>query len=217
MKTTFFITIIALVVFLSGCNNNVSEPLKNNQDNKTDQQLSEENIEHDNDQINPSKENTDYKKNDSTSESETGSLTKTPVINESETDNTLENYTNNKISISLNYPKNYTLDEPTPNADVVIIKQNNKKEYLQIQLIETTPPSLEKYRPNGANYIQDVSINSKNAHKYFTDSPIGQGVLEGYSFTNYIILISDKKWIQIQYYGDDKVFKDIIDSIKFNG
>src|SRR5680860_96894 len=130
----------------------------------------------------------------------------------------LKSYVNSKMNISLKYPEDIILREPAP--DVVLFNLKNKKEYLQIQVLETTPPPDDKYMPNGANLIENVSIDSKTAKKYFTNAPEGEGVLEGnYPFTDYLIVINDKKWIQIEYYGvgeSKEIFENIIKSIKFN-
>jgi len=131
----------------------------------------------------------------------------------------LKSYTNSKMNISLKYPEDVILSEPV--SDVVLFNLINKKEYLQIQVLETTPPSPgDKYMPNGAHLIESVSIDSRVAKKYFTTTPVGEGVLEGgYQFTDYLIVINDKKWIQIEYYGSGEpkeIFENIIKSIKFN-
>jgi hypothetical protein len=128
---------------------------------------------------------------------------------------TLNNYQNDTIGISLDYPNNYSLSEPTPRNDVVIIRVN-KKNFLQIQGFESSPPDSENYRPFGADFIENTTIDSKKTYKYFTENPEITEAPEGLPFTLYLIEISDQKWIEIEYFGEESKFEVIINSIKFN-
>lgn len=126
-------------------------------------------------------------------------------------------YTNDVIGISFNYPSNYVLEEPTDSGDVVVVRKESKKEYLQFQILNTTPPVPESYKPNNASFIEEVSIDSKKAQKYFTERPVGQGVLENTPFTSYIIPLDESKWINIKFYGSDQNFESILNSLTFTG
>ncbi len=131
---------------------------------------------------------------------------------------TWKEYTNDTIGISFKYPPTYKIEEPTPDSDVIVIRQPTGEEYLQIQLRNAGPPE-DFYRPNGAKKVTERKQDGKDSYVYHTYNPIGEGVLEGnYSFKAYVFMIEERKRIDAGYYMDKEngnMFDEIILSIKF--
>jgi hypothetical protein len=125
-------------------------------------------------------------------------------------------YTNNEYGFEFKYPNNVNIEHPV--SDVFIIKTQGI-EYLQIQYFNTTPQ--EYYEPNGANFISIINLGGKEAKKYYTSKPTGEGVdkeLQNIQYVSYVIVLGEKKWVQIEYYGEKEIanlFDQIISTFKF--
>lgn len=114
----------------------------------------------------------------------------------------------------LKYPQDYQKEEPV--SDVLILRPSQGEEYLQVQVFNSEP-RLDMYKPNGAESVGEVMIGGKDATKYFTEEPIGEGVLNA-PYTCYVIVLAEKEWVQIYYYGSGDLvntFENIVSSFGF--
>ena len=125
---------------------------------------------------------------------------------------------NSVIGISLEYPIGFELSEPTQEKKVIVIRPEGREEYFQIQLSNTTPLAVDHYRPFNAEPAGRPSIDGKVAQKYFTETPGGEIRMTQYPYTAYVIVLGEKEWMKIEYFGGEDLkpqFEEIISSIKF--
>ncbi|MDP3057171.1 MAG: hypothetical protein Q8N37_01445 [bacterium] len=152
------------------------------------------------------------------------SLTPTPnassiLLTTPETDiSNWKTYTNNQYGFEINYPENLKTEQPVPN--VFIIYAPNNIEYLQISnASDTIPPRPENYIPNLAKFVGTVNIGDKKADKYYTNNPQGEGgIIENTSYTDYVVILDEKRWVHISYFGEKEIanlFETIISTFKF--
>lgn len=126
---------------------------------------------------------------------------------------------NGENGYTIKYPENLKIEQPVP--DIFIIYAPNNKEYLQIQNSDTnsTPPSPKNYIPNLAQFVGKVNIGGKVSDKYFTRNPQGEGgIIKNTPYTDYVVVLGEKQWIQIDYFGEKDVaalFENILSTLNF--
>jgi len=122
-----------------------------------------------------------------------------------------QTYTNEEPYYKISYPENLKMEQPV--SDVFIIRGDNE-EYLQIQTFNSSPSELRN--PNGAQYVKNIELGGKDAKKYHTDTPVGEGAIE-LPFTDYEIILSDNQWVDIRYFAetDNGLFENILTTLIF--
>lgn len=142
----------------------------------------------------------------------------TPIITSNIDISNWKTYTNNQYGFEINYPENLKTEQPVSN--VFIIYALNNREYLQISNAnDTIPPKPENYIPNLAKFVGTVNIGNKKADKYYTNNPQGEGgIVENTSYTDYVVVLDEKRWVHISYFGEKEIanlFETIISTFKF--
>lgn len=142
----------------------------------------------------------------------------TPVIAPKIDTSNWKIYRNDKYGYEFKYPSNFYIEEP---ASTVVIVRTKGKEYLQIQYsnISSMPPRPENYIPNYAKFVGTVNIGGKKADKYYTTNPQGEGgIIENTPYTDYVVVLGERQWAQIDYFGEKDIanlFESIISTLKF--
>lgn len=159
----------------------------------------------------------------------------TPIPSKSTTDETAnwKSYTNKDIGIEIKYPDNLKKTPDSANGDYAEfnIYAPSNIEYLEIKTRPIFSSSIEKekkydissYVPYEAQYVGQTVLAGKEAFLYKTEKaiipePDGNERLIGYPYQKYIIYLTNKKKVEIGYFGTGKtkdLFEKILSTVKF--